>query len=218
MDGSASKAKRLRLKDFEILDSIERVKSMAHEERLAMISALTEAPLTGAMVARKLGLPVSRAHYHLQRLLENGLIQEAGRGRKRWKEERYFVATARNFLVHPRLACRDGATAAALERSAEAAFLDWRLARCWDRPRGRGAPHRPAAPARVRRGEVLFFGPPSNDLGRLIGRARGLRRRSPSSMVAKRRPPDSIATRANRSPRSTHRLPTSIVSLMRSSS
>lgn len=170
MDGPALKAKHLRLKDFEILDSIERVKSMAHEERLAMVSVLTETPLTGTMVARRLGLPVARTHYHLQRLLKSGLIQEAGRGRKRRREERYYIATARNFLVHPRLACRDRATAAALERSAEAAFLDWRRREVLGIDFAAVARHIVHDSLRVRPGDkvLLFFGPPSIDLGETI--------------------------------------------------
>jgi leucyl aminopeptidase (aminopeptidase T) len=168
---SASKAPwELRRRDFALLDSVEQLRSVAHEERLALMTALTAAPLTGTMVAKHLGLPVTRVHYHLQRLLEGGLIQEAGRGRKRWKEERYYVTSARHFLIHPRLGCQDADTTAALERFAQAAFLEWR------RRDVLGIDL--AAVARlvihdslgVRPGEhvLVLFGPPSDELGETL--------------------------------------------------
>ena len=130
--------------DFVLLDSVDQLRSLANQERLAIIEALSEAPLTGAMVAKHLGLPVTRVHYHLQQLLERELIQDAGRGRKRWKEERYYVTSARHFLVHPRIGCRDDGTARALERSAHAAFLDWRRRDVLDRDQPADAVHQHA--------------------------------------------------------------------------
>lgn len=166
----AAKRRRANIKDFEILDSIERVKAIAHAERLAMIEALTRSPLTGAMVARELGMPVGRAHYHLQRLLERGLIRETGRGRKRWKEERYYSPTARNFLVHPSLACSDGTTVAALERSVESAFLDWRRREILGVDLAAVASHVVHRSLRIEPGAnvLVLFGPPALELGEAI--------------------------------------------------
>lgn len=114
------------IKDFMVIDGADRIGTLAHKDRLAILQALSESAKTGADVARELGQPANRVHYHLAKLLKQGLIVEVGKGRKLWKEERYFQATARHFIVHPRIGCRDEGTSASLIRSIDAAFLDWR--------------------------------------------------------------------------------------------
>ncbi len=113
------------MKDFELL-RMSQIWAIAREERLRMLNLLTREPLTVTGVARKLEMPANRAHYHVRQLLEHGLLEVVGTGRKRRREERYYRAVARNFLMDPALACGDGSTSAALRQSAEAAFLDWR--------------------------------------------------------------------------------------------
>jgi len=113
-------------RDFVVIRGIDPISTFAHKDRLAILEALSGEPKTGATVARELGQPANRVHYHLRRLLDQGLIVEVGKGRKRWKDERYFQTTARHFVVDPRIGCHDESTAASLIRSIDAAFLDWR--------------------------------------------------------------------------------------------
>jgi leucyl aminopeptidase (aminopeptidase T) len=91
-----------------------------------ILRLLAERAKTGGELARELGVPANRVHYHLKQLLSHELIEEVGKGRKRWKEERYFRARARHFVVDPRVGCGDSGTSASLTRSIDAAFLEWR--------------------------------------------------------------------------------------------
>ena len=78
------------MKDFTLLEDSDQIRSLGHHDRLAILRILSEDARSGADVARELGLAANRVHYHLRILLEKGLIEEASRGRKRWKEERFF--------------------------------------------------------------------------------------------------------------------------------
>jgi leucyl aminopeptidase (aminopeptidase T) len=117
-----------------------------------------------------LGMTVSRTHYHLQRLLEQNLVRVVGRGRKRWKEEVYYSPTARHFLVHPRVGCGDADVATALERSVQAAFLDWRRREILGVDLSQVARHVVLEALQVKAGEhvLLLFGPPSQELGEAL--------------------------------------------------
>lgn len=113
------------MKDFELLRAPQ-IRAIAREERLRLLNLLTREAITVSDAARKLDLPANRAHYHVQQLVQHGLVEVVGTGRKRRHLERFYRSVARNFLMDPELAFRDGETSAALVRSAEAAFLDWR--------------------------------------------------------------------------------------------
>jgi len=114
------------LQDFILVDGIDQIATLADEGRLAILKSLAERPKTGAEIARELERPANQVHYHLGKLLEQGLILEVGRGRKRWKEERYYRPAAQHFVVDPRVGCHHQETSASLTRSIESAFLDWR--------------------------------------------------------------------------------------------
>ncbi len=113
------------IKDFTLLNDPDQIGSLAHLDRLAILRVLGEEPRTGADIARELGLPANRVHYHLKQLLENELIEEVGRGKKLWKEERLFRSAARHYVVDPGLGGESGPAAEALKASIEHAFLDW---------------------------------------------------------------------------------------------
>lgn len=114
------------MQDFLILRTIDQIRSIAHAERIKVIEATEEKALTATMIAAILGGPVNRVHYHVRQLLGQGLLEETeGAGRHR-KAERFYRATARHFLVDPRLGCTDAEVAASVERSIESASLDWR--------------------------------------------------------------------------------------------
>ncbi|HYE02946.1 MAG TPA: helix-turn-helix domain-containing protein [Phycisphaerales bacterium] len=115
------------LDTFLVLDTAAQVKALAQPDRLAMLRLLREEPASITMIAARLDIPPNRAHYHLQQLLEHGLVREVGTGRKRWKsEERFYLASAQHFLVDPSLGCWDADATAALRRAAELIFFDWR--------------------------------------------------------------------------------------------
>lgn len=113
--------------DFERLDSVAQIGCLANEHRLAILGELVGAPMTGAQVARSLGLTAQLAHYHLSRLLEHGLVVEvsAGEASKGRSSERYFRSRARHLFVDPGLACRDDDTTSALVSSFEAILDAW---------------------------------------------------------------------------------------------
>ncbi len=114
------------MKDVEVLGTMAGMRALADSTRLQMIHILTRSPSTGSMLARALKIPANRAHYHLQRLLEAGLIQEVGDGPKRLTEERFYAATARHFLIDPGLGGVEDRPTIALRQSIDTTFLDWR--------------------------------------------------------------------------------------------
>ncbi len=158
------------IKDFELLDRLDWIKTLAHKERLAMVSLLAREPLTGTMVAEHLGIAANLAHYHIKRLLACGLVRETGTGRKRWKDERYYIATARHFLVDPQLGCRDDEAAAAVLRSVDSAFLDWRRRQILNVDLAQVARRVVGDCLRIRPGEtvLVMFGPLGLELGEAI--------------------------------------------------
>ena len=119
-------ASGLPMKDIEVIRTIAGVRALADPTRLQMVHMLTRNPATGSMLARALKIPANRAHYHLQRLLEAGLIQDVESGREQRTEERYYVATARHILVDPGLGGVEDRPTKALRQSIETTFLDWR--------------------------------------------------------------------------------------------
>lgn len=113
-------------KDFNLLRDPEQIRSLGHKDRLSLICALGDNLRTGADLARELGLPANKVHYHLQQLLKQGLIEEAGTGRKRWKEERFYRRSAKHFVVDPAVSGGSDSASKAVLSSIENAFLDWR--------------------------------------------------------------------------------------------
>lgn len=58
---------------------VRSLRATAHPLRLQMLSLLTGAELSATEVARELGTTQANASYHLRRLLDAGLLEEAGR-------------------------------------------------------------------------------------------------------------------------------------------
>jgi leucyl aminopeptidase (aminopeptidase T) len=114
------------INDFSVLRDVRSIRVLAQQERLAMLRLLAEKPLTGSMVARSLHMDAPRAHYHLRQLLAAGLIRELPQERRGQTDERYFAASARHYLVDPRLACQDDETSTALLQAIDHSFGEWR--------------------------------------------------------------------------------------------
>jgi len=69
----------------------------------ARILAAAREPASAAEIARRLGLPRQRVHYHVRELERAGLLRPAGRRRRRNLIEQRFVATARSYAISPGL-------------------------------------------------------------------------------------------------------------------
>ncbi|MCA9759718.1 MAG: helix-turn-helix domain-containing protein [Candidatus Eisenbacteria bacterium] len=115
-----------KMQDFEILGHVPQLKALANPTRLSILSLIGTEPMTAAMLAKELDIPTQQANYHLNVLCEEGLATEVRRGRKRWKEERFVGARARNYIVDPAIGCHDASASRAVRQSVEAAFVDWR--------------------------------------------------------------------------------------------
>ncbi len=154
------------IKDFAILEDPGQIGSLAHADRLAILRTLGEEPRTGADLARELGLPANRVHYHLKQLLERKLIEEVGKGRKLWKEERLFRSAARHYVVDPKLGGEESTAATAIKDSIEHAFLDWHREELLQLDLGRVARLMVEQCLRARPGEqvLVMHGPQGFDL------------------------------------------------------
>ncbi|WP_419186076.1 helix-turn-helix domain-containing protein [Rohdeia mirabilis] len=148
-------------RDFDVLTTPEQIASLAHADRLAILGELVDAARTGSQVAERLGLPVPRAHYHLARLVKDGLVVEVGLESKRFVQERFYRAVARHHLVYPHHAGVDQETGNAVVRAFEEVFGAWRRRAMLDIDLGAIARRIAVDALRVRAGErVLIFGPP----------------------------------------------------------
>lgn len=116
-------------REYSTVKGVEAIKALAHEDRLAILEQLREEPRTASEVARALGIAAQKVGYHIKKLEEAGLVRFCSTGRKRWKEERFFLAEARHFLVDPALACDDPSTHARLAAEVEVRFQQARLER-----------------------------------------------------------------------------------------
>ncbi|MCA8981982.1 MAG: helix-turn-helix domain-containing protein [Planctomycetes bacterium] len=114
-------------KEYCTVKGVDAIKALAHEDRLAILEQLRDGPRTASEVARALGIAAQKIGYHIKKLEEAGLVRFCNTGRKRWKEERYFVAEARHYLVDPALACDDPATQTRLAAEVELRFQQNRL-------------------------------------------------------------------------------------------
>ncbi|MCA9727706.1 MAG: helix-turn-helix domain-containing protein [Candidatus Eisenbacteria bacterium] len=113
-------------RDFQVVRTIEGVRALADPIRLRMVHMLTHGPETGSTLARALDIPANRAHYHLRRLLDAGLVEDVGPERDRITEERYYVAAARHIVIDPALGAAESGTTAVLRQTIDTTFMDWR--------------------------------------------------------------------------------------------
>jgi DNA-binding Lrp family transcriptional regulator len=63
--------------------------------------SLAREPASSTELARRLGLPRQRVHYHVRTLEQAGFLRPAGRTRKRNMIEQRYVATARAYVLSP---------------------------------------------------------------------------------------------------------------------
>lgn len=76
------------------LDNLEQLKVYSDPIRYQMVNFLTE-PMTGAQLARKLGIARAKAHYHLNCLKDVGIVQFYGEGESHGITEKYYQVVGR---------------------------------------------------------------------------------------------------------------------------
>jgi len=86
----------------EVLDAAQRAAAVLDPSRLRILTALRE-PDSSAGVARSLGLPRQRVGHHVRALEAAGLLTCVGERKKRNCVERLLQATARAYVLAPRL-------------------------------------------------------------------------------------------------------------------
>ncbi|MEZ5980243.1 MAG: helix-turn-helix domain-containing protein [Planctomycetota bacterium] len=144
-----------------MLTDPEQIASLGHADRLAILGELVDEARTGSQVAERLGLPVQRTHYHLGRLVKDGLVVEVGLADKRFKQERFYRAAARHHLVYPAHGATDEATSRAVLEAFERVFDVWRRRELLDIDLAAVARRVVDDVLRVRPGDrVLVMGPP----------------------------------------------------------
>jgi DNA-binding transcriptional ArsR family regulator len=86
----------------QVLDAAEAASALLDPSRLHILTALRE-PDSSAGVARTLGLPRQRVGHHVRTLEAAGLLSCVGERKKRNCVERLLQATARAYVLAPRL-------------------------------------------------------------------------------------------------------------------
>lgn len=94
----------------EVLDAAETAAAVLDPARLKILTALRD-PDSSAGVARSLGLPRQRVGHHVRALEAAGLLTCVGERKKRNCVERLLQASARTYVLAPRLLGALGLTA-----------------------------------------------------------------------------------------------------------
>lgn len=93
---------------LEPVEEVDRAELLLHPLRQRILSEAREAS-TAAEIARRLDLPPQRVNYHVRTLADAGLLQPAGEGRKRNLIEKRYRASARSYVLLPRVLGEMGA-------------------------------------------------------------------------------------------------------------
>ncbi|NIW64102.1 MAG: helix-turn-helix domain-containing protein, partial [Gemmatimonadetes bacterium] len=87
---------------LEPIEEAEKAELLLHPLRQRILSEARE-PATAAEIARRVGLPAQKVNYHVRTLAEAGFLRPAGEGRKRNLIEKPYRASARSYLLLPRV-------------------------------------------------------------------------------------------------------------------
>lgn len=87
---------------LEPVEEPERAELLLHPLRQTILSEARE-PSTAAEIARRVGLPPQKVNYHVRTLADAGFLRPAGEGRKRNLIEKRYRASARSYLLLPRI-------------------------------------------------------------------------------------------------------------------
>jgi DNA-binding transcriptional ArsR family regulator len=92
----------LAVRDLEIIADPHAAAALL-DPRRSRILAVAREPASATEIARRLGLPRQRVHYHVRELERAGLLRPAGRRRRGNLIEQRFLATARSYALAPEL-------------------------------------------------------------------------------------------------------------------
>lgn len=87
---------------LEPIEEVEKAELLLHPLRQRILSEARE-PSTAAEIARRVGLPAQKVNYHVRTLADAGFLRPAGEGRKRNLIEKPYRASARSYLLLPRV-------------------------------------------------------------------------------------------------------------------
>jgi DNA-binding transcriptional ArsR family regulator len=82
------------------------LQALCHPTRVEMLGAL-RAPASAAAVARQIGQPRQRVHYHLKTLEEAGLVEAVESRQNGNFIETLYRSVARSFVIAPEVAWGD---------------------------------------------------------------------------------------------------------------
>ncbi|HEX4438438.1 MAG TPA: helix-turn-helix domain-containing protein [Thermoanaerobaculia bacterium] len=108
--------------DVEVVESRQAAGALLEPLRARILAAARE-PASATEIARRLGLPRQRVHYHVRELERARLLRPAGRRRRRNLIERRFIATARSYVLAPALLGPLAADWRAVADTGSAAYL-----------------------------------------------------------------------------------------------
>ena len=106
----------------DFVRDVRRASALLHPLRLRIVEALRE-PGSATSLARRLGLPRQKVNYHVRELARAGYLRRAGQRRRRNMIERWYVATARAWVLSPELLGGVGIDRGAVEDAFSAAYL-----------------------------------------------------------------------------------------------
>jgi DNA-binding transcriptional ArsR family regulator len=87
---------------MEPVDEPARAELLLHPLRQRILTEARQAS-TAAEIARRLKLPAQKVNYHVRTLVEAGFLIPAGEGRKRNLVEKRYRASARSYLLTPKV-------------------------------------------------------------------------------------------------------------------
>jgi DNA-binding transcriptional ArsR family regulator len=93
---------------------VQTLQVLAHPTRVRILEAL-RSEMSPAAVARTLGEPRQRVHYHLKELAKVGLVRQVGERRSGNLMETLYRAAGTTFLIAPEVAWADPRRTAALK-------------------------------------------------------------------------------------------------------
>jgi len=93
---------------------VEQARLLADPIKLRIIQQMTKTPHTTKQVAETLGEKPTKLYRHVEALREAGLIELVAEKPKRGTVEKYFLAVARRFEIHPDLFAAPGESGVAL--------------------------------------------------------------------------------------------------------
>ena len=108
------------MKGLQILSSSKELKLLGNENAYAILNMLRKQEYSGIGIAKEKGMDCGLASYYLRKLEKHGLIEIVRTEKRRGATEKFYRATAENFLIHTDI----GKTPDEVTMSLSNAYLD----------------------------------------------------------------------------------------------